>query len=120
MDKKKILIIDDETDFIMLIKKRLEANGYEISTASDGVKGLEKAGEVNPDLILLDIKMAQMDGYTTLLELKKKEQTKSTPVVILTAYDKMQDMFKMEGVKDYITKPFDDQDLLLRIARALK
>ena len=120
MDKKKILVIDDEAELVTLIKKRLEANGYEISTASDGVKGLEKAREVNPDLILLDIKMAQMDGYTMLLELKKTEETKSIPVVILTAYDKMQDMFKIEGVKDYITKPFDDQDLMIRIARAFK
>ena len=120
MDKKKVLIIDDEQDMVKVVKTRLEASGYETASAKDGLEGLEKADKENPDLILLDIKMAQMDGYTTLCKLKHEKKTESIPVIILTGYEKMKDMFGLEGAADYIVKPFDSQDLLLRISRALK
>ncbi len=120
MDKKKILVIDYEPDLINVVKTRLEASGYEVISASNGLEGLKRADQKNPDLILLDIKMAQMDGYTTLRKLKHKKKTESIPVIILTGYEKMKDMFDLEGATDYIVKPFDSQDLLLRISRALK
>lgn len=118
--RKKILVADDEPQLLELIARRLKTNNYEVVTASDGVEALKKTSAENPDLIILDIKMAQMDGYTALLRLKADEKTRSIPVIILTAYDKMKDLFELEGVSDYIVKPFNDQDFLLRVSRALK
>lgn len=116
---KKILVIDDDRNLVELIKKRLEANGYAVVSALDGLEGLEKVDKENPDLIILDIKMAKMDGYTMLRKLDEDDRSANIPVIILTGYDGMQDLFELEGIRDYILKPFDGQDLLLRISRAL-
>lgn len=120
MIKKKILLADDEPDFVKPLKERLEANNYNVITAFNGQEALIKAGAEKPDLILLDILMPKMDGYTALRELKKKEETKNIPIIILTAKTGMKDLFGVEGIKDYIMKPFEDDDLLLRIQRALE
>ena len=122
MSKKKILVIDDELDFVNLVKVRLEANGYEVIDALNGEDGLKKAEAENPDLILLDIMMPKKDGYTLLRELKYKEATKSIPVIVITGKPYIKDFFEFEtkGIKDYIIKPFEDEDLLLRIKRALR
>lgn len=112
---KKILIVDDEPDFVKMIKTRLEANDYKVAVAFDGEEGLKKAQEEIPDAILLDIMMPKKDGYTFLLDLKKDEATKSIPVIALTAKPKMEDMFKFEGAKDYIIKPFESTELLSKI-----
>ena len=119
MNKKKILIVDDEPEFVNLVRLRLEANGYEVIDASNGEEGLKKAEEERPDIILLDIMMPKKDGYTLMRELKYKEITKSIPIIALTGKPKMKDLFEIEGIKDYIVKPFEDEDLLLRIKRAL-
>lgn len=118
-NKKKILIIDDEPDMVKMITTRLNASGYDIVSTIDGSEGLQMAIDMNPDLVLLDIKMAQVDGYTMLRKIKQNEITKRIPVIILTAYDKMQDLFEREGIADYIVKPFEDKDLLMRITKAL-
>ncbi len=121
MDKKKILVIEDDPKMVEMITARLEASGYGAITAYDGIQGLEKAKNEKPDLILLDIKMPNMDGHTMLRNLKKhKEETKSIPVIILTGYDGLDDLFGLEGAADYIVKPFEDKDLLLRISKALR
>lgn len=119
MNKKKILIVDDEPEFVNLVRLRLEANGYEVIDAPDGEEGLKKAEEGNPDIILLDIMMPKKDGYTLMRELKYKETTKSIPIIVITAKPDMKDLFEIEGFKDYVVKPFEDEDLLLRIKRAL-
>ena len=115
MADKKILIVDDEINFVKMVQVRLEANGYDVEVAFDGEEGLEKAAEVNPDLILLDIMMPKKDGYTFLLELKKNDEMKGIPVIALTAKPGMKDMFELEGAKDYITKPFESDQLLAKI-----
>lgn len=120
MEKKKILIVDDEAELVELVKMRLEANGYAVVTANSGLEGLSRAGAERPDLIILDIGMAEMDGYTMLQKVREKEEIKNTPVIMLTAYSKMKDLFEMEGISDYIVKPFDPQDFLLRVSRVLK
>lgn len=121
MDKKKILIIDDDIEMVKMITKRLVADNYEVVSSCNGIEGLEKARGENPDLIILDIRMPQMDGHTMLRNLKHfKAKTRNIPVIILTAYEGLKDLFDLEGANDYILKPFDDQDLLLRISRALK
>jgi DNA-binding response OmpR family regulator len=120
MDKKKILIVDDEAELVDLVKIRLEANGYAVITANSGLEGLSMAGQERPDLIILDIGMAQMDGYSMLQKVRAKEEIKDTPVIMLTAYSKMRDLFEVEGISDYIVKPFEPQDFLLRVSRVLK
>ena len=120
MSKKKILIVDDEIELVELVKIRLETSGYEVITANSGLEGLAKAAGELPDLIVLDIGMAEMDGYSTLQKLKGEEKTKDIPVIMLTAYAKMKSLFEMEGISDYIVKPFDPQDFLLRVGRVLK
>ena len=120
MEKKKILVIDDEVELLKAIKVRLEGNNYQVITAHNGKEGLERAKEENPDLMIVDVVMAQMDGYTLVRELKQIESTKSIPVIVLTAHAAMKELFEMEGIKDYVIKPYNHLDLLLRISRALK
>ncbi len=120
MPKKKILIVDDEEELVELVKIRLEANGYEVITANSGLEGLSKAASEVPDLIVLDIGMAEMDGYTALQKLREEETTKDIPVIMLTAYAKMQSLFEMEGISDYIVKPFDPQDFLEKVEKVFK
>ena len=112
---KKILIIDDEPGVVQLIKIRLEANGYETLSAADGEQGLQALKTHQPDLIILDVRMPIMDGYTFVRQAKRDGHLKNTPIIVLTAKEKLQDMFKLEGIKDYIVKPFNTDDLLSRI-----
>ncbi|MCP4650834.1 MAG: response regulator [PVC group bacterium] len=119
---KKILVVDDEHDMVTILKARLEKRGFAVVSAYDGAEGLEKIDEENPDLIILDIIMPKMDGYTVIKELKKrsmKEGSSLIPVIVLTAKDKMQDLFAMEGVTDYIIKPFEVPELLDKINKLI-
>jgi len=115
---KKVLIVDDEQQFIDVMKIRLTAHGYEVLEARDGEEGLKAAEAKSPDVILLDIMMPQKDGYTMLREMKRIERTKKIPVIVVTAKPGLKDLFELEGVQDYIIKPFETEDLLLRIKRA--
>ena len=112
--KKKILLVDDETEFSEMVKMRLEANGYEVATAESGEIGLAKAGAWNPNLILLDVMMPGMDGFQVLRKLREARGTKYTPVVMLTAKGETKSIFKAQdyGVADYLIKPCDSRDLL--------
>ncbi|MCP4652054.1 MAG: response regulator [Candidatus Omnitrophica bacterium] len=116
---KKILVVDDEVDIVEVLKLRLEANSYSVSVALDGAIGLEKAKSEKPDLILLDIAMPKLDGYNFVKEIKADEATRGMPIIILTAKDKMKDLFEIEGIKDYIVKPFDPEKLIARVEKVL-
>lgn len=120
MAQKKILVIDDEMELVMAIKIRLEAAGYEVVTAYDGQEGLAVAERAKPNLVLLDISMPVMDGYTALRELRARYNRETLPVIMLTAKGRMRDLFELEGIEDYIVKPFEYDDLLLRIDRTLR
>jgi len=114
---KKILIIDDEPDLVTVLRARLESQKFAVVTAGDGVEGLKKVEEEHPDLIILDVLMPRMDGFTFILELKKNPETKMIPVIVLTAKEMMSDLFKLEGVPDYIVKPFNVEELLARVKK---
>jgi len=122
MEQKKILVIDDETDLIMMVQMRLEANGYEVLSANDGEEGLEKAKSENPDLILLDVMMPKMDGYMVCSSLKNDEQFKKIPIILFTgkAQDDFEEVGKKARADAFITKPFDPSDLLAKIEELLK
>ena len=113
MEKKKVLIVDDEEALVKFLARRLEANHYEVVTALRGDEGLEKAEREKPDLIILDVMMPVMDGYTFVREMKSAGN--ETPIIMLTAKEKMEDLFQMEGVPDYLIKPCDSEALLEKI-----
>ncbi|MBL7158768.1 MAG: response regulator [Candidatus Omnitrophica bacterium] len=112
---KKILVVDDEQEFIDIMRIRLTAEGYDVLEAHDGEEAIKVAEAKKPDVILLDIMMPEKDGYTALREMKHLEKTKSIPVIVVTAKTGLKDLFALEGIKDYIVKPFETDDLLLRI-----
>ena len=84
-DKKRILVVDDEPDFSSIVKANLEAEGFEVEQAYDGVEGLEKVKANPPDAIVLDVMMPEKDGYKVCAELKADPQYADIPIVMLTA-----------------------------------
>ena len=119
MDKKKILVVDDEPHIVKLIATRLEANGYDVITGSNGEEAIETARTAHPDLILLDVLMPVMDGYTFVKIAKEDKEIKSIPIIILSAKDRMSDLFKSEGIKDFLVKPCRADELLSVVKKYL-
>jgi CheY-like chemotaxis protein len=119
---KTILVIEDDLIVRENIAELLEMAGYNVDTANDGKEGLEKAQQLFPDLIICDIKMPVMDGYTVLHLLGKDKKTATIPFIFVTAKTEMEDLRKgMEmGADDYLTKPFEDTDLLKAVETRLK
>ena len=113
---KKILVIDNDPKILELVKARLEANQYQVVSATDGEEGLSKAESERPDLVIADIKMPKVDGYTFVRQFKKDESNKKVPIIILTGYANMKDLFAVEGIDDYLVKPFEAETLLKKIA----
>lgn len=120
-EKKKILVVDDELDMLMVIKLRLEASGYETITATDGLEGLNVARKVKPDLIVLDVMLPKMNGYKVSRFLKFDEEYKHIPIIMLTALAGEEDRSTgiETGANAYISKPFETQELLDTIRRFL-
>jgi DNA-binding response OmpR family regulator len=118
---KRILVVDDEKDLVETIKLKLTSEGYEVDEAFDGKQALEKVKQRQPDLILLDVMMPQVNGYQVCRELKKSDKFKQIPVVMLTAKAQESDKFwGMEtGADDYVTKPFEFDALLSSIKKLL-
>ncbi len=116
---KKILIIDDDPNIVELLKRRLLASQYLVATANNGEDGLAQVKVEKPDLIIVDVLMPKMDGYTFVRMLRREEEVRNIPVIVLTAKDKMKDLFEMEGVKDYIVKPYRPEDLMEKVKRNL-
>jgi CheY-like chemotaxis protein len=109
---KKILIVDDDATTLKLLEAFLAGKGFKVRMAADGIEGLEKVKQEQPDLVLLDVMMPRMDGYGFVREVKKNIKFRSIPIVVLTAREMMRDVFAQEGIKDYIVKPYDPEELL--------
>ncbi len=122
MDRKKILLIEDEKDLVETVTLRLEAFGYEVITAHDGFEGLGKAKKENPDIIILDLMLPKMDGYKVCGLLKADTRYNKIPIIMFTARAQESDkkMGKEVGADAYITKPFEPQALLEKIRYLLK
>lgn len=122
MSKKRILLIEDETDMVYALTLQLEAIDYEVLSATDGQTGLDMARKENPDLIILDLMLPKMDGYKICRMLKFDERYKKIPIIMFTARVQDQDkkLGQEVGADAYITKPFDSTELLNRISALLK
>ena len=120
-DKETILIVDDEADMREILKARLEALGFAAQTASGGPEALLKIKERIPDLVLLDIMMEGMDGIQVKTRLNQDETTEHLPVIFLSAKTHTQSKVQglAVGADDYVTKPFDLEELDARIKMAL-
>ncbi len=116
--ESKILLIDDDPELVFMTRIRLQAAGYRVSTACDGEQGLAAARQEEPDLILLDVMMPGMDGFSVLERLKADDSTRCIPVIMLTASGETKFIFKAEqmGADDYVVKPFEAPALLRLIA----
>jgi len=119
-EPRKILVVDDEQQLALAVKIRLQSRGYQVVTANDGQQALAAIEAEHPDLVLLDVLMPVMDGYSCMREINSRFGRGKIPIIILTARDRMKDLFDLEGIADYVVKPFDHEDLLARIGRALK
>lgn len=117
MEKKKILVVDDEPYVVRSLMFVLKKEGYKTIGAYNGEEAVQKAIEERPDLIFLDIMMPRMNGYEVCQKLKEKEETKNIYVIILTAKGQKED--KMKGVEvganEYITKPFSPSRVVQRM-----
>ena len=118
---KKILVVDDEKDIVEMLKYNLQKEGYKVSTAYNGKEALERAQQ-RPDLILLDIMMPEIDGFQVLKSLKQNTNTRSIPVLFLTAKGAETDeIVGLEiGAEDYIVKPISIGKILARVRAVLR
>jgi DNA-binding response OmpR family regulator len=122
MRRWKLLIVDDEPLNIDYLEQELEDLGYETVAAYDGVQALEMVATENPDMILLDIMMPEMDGFQVLERLKENKQWRSIPVVVISAMSDIQSVVKgiEMGADDYLPKPFNDVLLRARLRSGLQ
>lgn len=122
LQKKRVLVVDDERHIVRLVQVNLERQGYDVLTAYDGVECLEKAKSEKPDLIVLDVMMPRMDGFEALQRLKTDPETSYIPVIMLTARAQDRDVLQgyQYGADLYLTKPFSPLELISLVKRVFE
>ena len=126
-EKKKVLLVDDDPDFVEAVKVIVESGGYDVRIACDGKEGLEAVAAERPDIIILDVMMPVMDGHKACAALKGNKDTADIPIILLTAVaDRVttstythRDMLESEA-EDYMPKPVEPKELLDLIKSWLK
>ncbi len=118
----RILVIDDDQAIAELIKVNLELLGHQVTTANDGIKGLALAQQNRPDLIVLDVMMPDLDGFTVCQRIRQNPGTNTIPILMLTALGMTRDKVKGfdSGADDYLTKPFEIPELQVRVRALLR
>ncbi len=121
MDKKKILVIDDDQDLALGLKVRLRANNFATVFAADAISAISQAVKENPDLILLDLGLPGGDGFVVMERLDNIEPLSSVPVIVMSARDPQghRDRALEAGAKAYVQKPVDNDELLATIRKVL-
>jgi len=119
--KPRILIVDDESDLVAVLRFGLEVEGFDVIDASDGEEGLKRAREDHPDLLVLDLMLPKLDGYKVCRALKYDERYKTLPIFILSARSGEQDrrLALDMGADVFISKPYEIKDLVARIRARL-
>ena len=119
---QKILVIDDDKAINELIKVNLELTGYKVIQAFDGITGFALCKQELPSIVVLDVMMPEVDGFTVAQRIRKNDNTKNIPIIMLTALSQLNDKvngFNI-GVDDYLVKPFEMEELIIRIRALLK
>ncbi len=114
-----ILIVDDEPVARTLAQKQVSEKGYVVIVATNGEEALAAIAQKRPDLILLDVEMPKMNGYTFVGELAKKNLDPKIPVVVLTAHDELGPIFKRHGVRGYLIKPLNIETVIAKVTEIL-
>jgi len=120
--KAKILVVDDEDRNLRLMELLLTSFGYDVLTASNGEEALEMVHDIPPDVILLDVMMPKIDGFEVAKRLKREEETKIIPIVMVTALNEVEDRVKAleAGADDFLNKPVDKTELRARVQSLVK
>ena len=115
--KKKILVVDDSKTALFMVTTILKKEPYQLLTATDGQQAVEVAAAERPDLVLMDVVMPRMTGFEACRELKRREDTKAIPVILVTTRGEEENVeigFE-SGCNDYVTKPVNGQELLAKV-----
>ena len=117
----KILVIDDEADMLDLVKHTLSKAGFEVHVCDDGRAAWDVLAEVKPDVVILDLLLPGIDGFSLQKRMSEDPSTKDTPIVILTALDTTKTLFqKFPQVVGFITKPFKNEEMLKIVQNAVQ
>jgi CheY-like chemotaxis protein len=121
LDKKKILLVDDSKTSLFMERMILQRGPYTLLTAQDGVEAVERATADRPDLILMDVVMPRMTGIEALRELRTRQATRTTPVILVTTRGEATNVEAgwETGCNDYVTKPIDPEELLAKVRGCL-
>lgn len=121
-DNRKLLLIDDDPNLILLVKDYLEFRGYNVDTAENGREALQVLDRNVPDMIICDIMMPEMDGYSLVKHIRQEPMTNRIPVLFLSAKGQSQDRVKglSEGADIYMSKPFEPEELVAQVESSLK
>ena len=117
MTEQHILVVEDHEALLNAVRDILESEGYSVSTAGDGMEALDEMAQCQPDLIVADIMMPRMDGYTFYKEVRKRPEWTPIPFIFLTAKAEREDILRGKGLgaEEYITKPFDPEELVVSV-----
>lgn len=120
-ERKKILLVDDSSTALLLARMVLQGMSYDVVTARDGVEGLEKAIQVRPDLILLDVMMPRMDGIEACKRLRDEPTTANIPIIMVTTRGEegIAEASYAYGCNEFVTKPVDAAELLAKVRNCL-
>ena len=120
-ERPLVLVVDDEEDIRFVVRARLEAAGFRVETASNGLEGLTRARRLHPDLILLDLMLPGMDGFNVCGMLKRDQQFSAIPIIILSARSQQKDFETgiALGADAYLTKPFSGPELIGKVRELL-
>lgn len=119
---KRLLVVDDDPNLVLLVKDYLEFRGYEVVAASNGLEALEVMRRLTPDLIICDVMMPEMDGYTFVQTLRSDRATDWIPVIFLSARGQTADRVRglNTGADAYLVKPFEPEELVAQVEATLK